>query len=111
MYVVFVPALGAQSTDVAAATRFLQNANVHYYWDGDGSIMLRYAKAVDVDKPVWDFWSIYRPGTTWTQGMPPAPDFWQHQMGSLPASSRLDVPTFVAQIRRLRTAGRDGLPD
>lgn len=102
VYVVFVPALGAQSTDVAATTRFLQNDNVHYYWDADGSIMLRFAKAVGVDTPVWDFWSIYQPGTVWTGENPPAPNFWQHQMGSLPAASRLDIPTFVAQIRRLK---------
>jgi len=102
-YVVFVPALGAEEEDVGPAMQFLDNRNVHYYWDPDGTVMGRYARTLAVDVKLWDFWTIYRPGSLWKPGRPPVPDFWRHQLSSLPRKSRLDVDEFVARIESMKS--------
>jgi hypothetical protein len=59
---------------------------------------------MDVDMYVWDFWTIYGPDARWDGVLPPAPDYWEHQLGvtsgrfrGFPREKVLDAERFAAE--------------
>jgi hypothetical protein len=56
-------------------------------------------QVMGVNKYVWDFWAIYGPKAIWSdERLPPAPDFWQHQLDGLPPEKKLDANVFAATV-------------
>jgi len=103
-FVVHVPALGAREEHVAASIPLLQGPRIHHYWEDTGIIGQHYSDVMDVEMYVWDFWMIYGPEARWDGLMPPAPDYYEHQLGvtsgnfrGFPREKVLDAERFAAQ--------------
>ncbi len=97
-FVVHVPTLGAREANVAPASHLIANRYTMQYWEETGITGKLMQQAMGADKYVWDFWTIYGPKTVWSDDRPPAPDFWQHQLGFLPPEKRLDANAFAAKV-------------
>jgi hypothetical protein len=103
-FVVHVPALGAREEHVAATIPLLQGHRIHHYWEDTGIIGQHFSEVMDVDMYVWDFWTIYGPDARWDGVLPPAPDYWEHQLGvtsgrfrGFPREKVLDAEQFAAE--------------
>ena len=97
-FVIHVPTLGAREANVAPASRLITDRHTTQYWEETGITGKLMQQAMGADKYVWDFWTIYGPKTVWSDDRPPAPDFWQHQLGFLPPEKRLDANAFAAKV-------------
>ena len=98
-FVVHVPTLGAREANVAPASHLIANRYTMQYWEETGITGKLMQQVMGVDKYVWDFWTIYGPNALWSdERLPPAPDFWQHQLGGLPRDKKLDAKVFAAKV-------------
>jgi predicted small secreted protein len=95
--VVHVPTLGAEEQHVLPAIPLLDGPRVSHYWDPAGNTGDRVSEALDIDVYAWDVWLAYGLDAEWQDVIPPAPDFWQHQLGSLDDDLRLDAEEFAAR--------------
>jgi len=103
-FVVHVPALGAREEHVAATIPLLQGPRIHHYWEDTGIIGQYFSDVMEVEMYVWDFWMIYGPEARWDGVLPPAPDYWEHQLGvtsgrfrGFPREKVLDAERFAAE--------------
>ena len=103
-FVVHVPALGAGEEHVAATIPLLQGPRIHHYWEDSGIIGQHFSEVMGVEMYVWDFWMIYGPEARWDGLLPPAPDYYEHQLGVTSGGSRgfprervLDAERFAAE--------------
>ncbi len=87
-FVVHVPALGAREEHVAATIPLLQGPRIHHYWEDSGIIGQHFSEVMGVEIYVWDFWMIYGPEARWDGLLPPAPDYYEHQLGVTSGGSR-----------------------
>ena len=97
---IHVPALGADEKHVAGSIPLLAGPRVTHYWDPSGNTGMQYMETLDMT-PVyaWDVWFIYEPGSRWEEDTsPPYPDYWEHQLPSLPADKKLDAERFAAEV-------------
>jgi hypothetical protein len=60
---------------------------------------------MEVEMYVWDFWMIYGPEARWDGLLPPAPDYYEHQLGvtsgnfrGFPREKVLDAERFAAEV-------------
>jgi hypothetical protein len=98
-FVIHVPTLGAREGNVAPASRLITNRYTTQYWEETGITGKLMQQVMGVDKYVWDFWAIYGPNVRWSdERLMPAPGFWQHQLGGLPAEKKLDANVFAAKV-------------
>lgn len=105
-FVVHVPTLGAKQHHVGDSIPLLNGPRVHHYWEETGIIGQHYTEVMDVDMYVWDFWAIYGPEHRWDSLLPPAPDYYEHQLGvtrntfrGFPRERVLDAERFSAETR------------
>jgi len=103
-FVVHVPALGAREEHVADSIPLLQGPRIHHYWEDSGIIGQHFSEVMEVEMYVWDFWTIYGPEARWDGVMPPAPDYYEHQLGAtsgrfrgFPREKVLDAERFAAE--------------
>lgn len=84
--------------------KLMNGEGVHHYWDGDkhvGSAVQTFINGLG--SPAWDFWMLYKPGTTWADSAP-EPDWWEHQLGVLRREfpeRELDAERFAEKAREL----------
>lgn len=90
-YVVWVPMFRGHERDVSRATREVPDPRARHYWDGDSASMRAVRASLSLSEDAWDIFLLYRPGVTWDDADPPAPEFWMHQLGS-PAEPRIPGP-------------------
>ena len=77
-----VPTLGATREHVDQTLGLVTGGNATHYWEESGIIGRHYDEVLGLDGIyAWDIWFIYKPGVTWTETLPPAPDFTMHQLG------------------------------
>ena len=96
---IHVPTLGAEEDHVAASIPLLSGPRVTHYWDPSGITGQLYQETLDIPMYAWDLWFIYDPGARWEDdGMPPFPDYWEHQLPSLPSDKKLDADRFAAEV-------------
>ncbi|MCI0353974.1 MAG: hypothetical protein L0099_02890 [Acidobacteria bacterium] len=108
-FVVHVPVLGAKAKDVAPASKLLDNAHVHHYWNPSGAFGRELAEAAGLKRGdelvyAWDVWLIYGPETIWDGAQPPRPRRLMHQLRALqdsPEFPRLDGEAFAQEVHRL----------
>lgn len=102
---IHVPALGAEEKHVIASIPLLSGPRVTHYWDGSGEIGMLYKETLDIPMYAWDMWFIYDPGARWEDAkLPPYPDYWEHQLPSLPSEKKLNAERFAAEVNS-RLAG------
>lgn len=100
-FVVHVPTLGAREANVAPASHLISNRYTTQYWEESGIIGRRMQATIKADRYIWDFWAIYGPKAVWSDPLlPPAPNFWQHQLSGLPTDRRLDANVFASNVDR-----------
>jgi hypothetical protein len=77
-----------------------------HYWDGTRSLPPLFAPIIGLPEgmPAWDVYLAYDRGAYW-RDEPPAPAFWQHQLGAEPDAPVLDGATFAHGVRRLLEQG------
>ena len=87
---IHVPALGAEEKHVVGSLPLLSGPRVTHYWDPNGTTGLEYTETLDIPMYAWDVWFVYKPGARWEDGeLPPYPDYWEHQLPSLPVRKKL----------------------
>jgi hypothetical protein len=96
---IHVPALGAEAKHVVASIPLLSGPRVTHYWDPGGVTGIEYKKTLDIPMYAWDLWFVYEPGASWEdEALPPYPDYWEHQLPSLPSNKKLDANRFAAEV-------------
>jgi len=96
---IHVPALGAKEQHVLASIPLLSGPRVTHYWDPSGNTGMQYTETLDIPMYAWDVWFVYEPGARWEDGEPPPyPDYWEHQLPSLPSDKKLDATRFAAEV-------------
>jgi hypothetical protein len=98
-FVIHVPTLGAREANVAPAARLISNSYTTQYWEETGITGKLMQHALGVNEYIWDFYAIYGPHAVWSdEHVPPAPDFYQHQLVGLPPEKKLDANLFAAKV-------------
>lgn len=98
---IHVPALGADEEHVVGSIPLLAGPRVTHYWDPNGNTGLEYQQTLDIPMYAWDVWFVYKPGVRWEDGeLPPYPDYWEHQLPSLPSEKKLDAERFAGEVRK-----------
>ncbi len=99
---IHVPALGANEEHVVGSLPLLSGPRVTHYWDPSGNTGMEYRETLDIPMYAWDLWFFYEPGARWEDGeLPPYPDYWEHQLPSLPPDKKLDAQRFAAKVNAL----------
>ena len=102
-YVVWVPVLPAdQRTAAQEASSLVPDKRASHFWDSEGALTRTFSRVLGLPPgcPVWDVYLTYPPGIRWGQE-PPAPLYWQHQLGAVAAAPRLDGDVLAAHVRRI----------
>jgi hypothetical protein len=79
-FVVWVPMLGATEADVPVASRLVPDPRAQHYWDQSGRTMEVFRQPLGLQGEAWDVYLLYGRGVRWEGEVPPAPDFWMHQL-------------------------------
>ena len=96
---IHVPALGAEEEHVVDSIPLLSGPRVTHYWDPNGNTGIEYKETLDIPMYAWDLWFVYDPGARWEDGeLPPYPDYWEHQLPSLPPDKKLDAERFAIEV-------------
>lgn len=98
----WVPSLAADAEDkVPAATEKITDRRASHYWDGEGKLKLAYQRVMKMDQPAWDVYYAYGRDAEWTGDLPPAPDYWMHQLHRMPPERMLDGDKLAEEMRKL----------
>ena len=106
-YVVWLPVLNYQDAATLRkngqkeSSRMPGSRSIHYA-DPQGYSGKQYGKVMEIPygAPAWDIYFAFGPDVRWGNA-PPAPTYWEHQLGGLPGDKRLDGPRFADAVRRL----------
>ncbi len=101
VYVVWLPMSEDDTRETARqAAGDLPDPRVHHFWVGDRSVADAFADTLSmVLEPAWDVFLVYPPGATWTGGKPPAPRFYMHRSGELPADLQFNAKRLADAVR------------
>lgn len=103
---VWSPQLGAEERHVPDGARLILDPRVRHYWDPDRLVGRRYAPILGTDAPAWDVWLLFGRTARWSDpDGAPEPDWWEHQLGGLPDSLRLDPERFARKAAELLEEG------
>jgi len=96
VHVVWSSQLGAKAKHVAGGAELMQDARASHYWDPKKRVGAAFQRHIaDLSSPAWDVWMLFAPGILWEGETPPAPTWWEHQLGGLDESLRLDPDRFA----------------
>lgn len=102
-YAVWVPMVRGMARHVPQASRELPDARAAHYWDGEGQLMDGYQQVLGISERAWDVFLVYGPDARWEGEAPPAPLYWEHQLGTREKprvhGSYLHGPTFLQRTR------------
>src|SRR5690242_7118966 len=101
VYVVWVPILETDHSAPGQETLSLvSDKRAAHFWDSEGTLPGPFQSTLGLPPscPAWDVYLLYRPGVKWTN-RPPAPTYWQHQLGGVTPAARLDGKTFARRLR------------
>lgn len=110
VYVVWSPQVDAQEDNVAGGAKLIPDARVTHYWDPEsrvgtiytpvlaGPLGRDYADLAESGFAAWDVWMLFDRNVLWDDAAPPAPMWWEHQLGdALPSELRLDPERFASK--------------
>jgi hypothetical protein len=101
VYAVWSTQLGAEEKDVAEATTVIPDRRVRHYWDGELLLGRHYQPILGSGAPAWDVYLLFDRDAVWDAAGPPKPDYWEHQLRSLPEEKLLDAKRFAAKAQEL----------
>ena len=102
VYVVWVRSLPADNEDrVPAATTKITDERASHYWDYDGKLKIAYQRLMKMSEPAWDVYYVYGRDAEWMGDLPPVPEYYMHQLHSLPPDRMLDGDKLAAEMNRL----------
>ena len=102
VYVVWVPSLPADDeSKVLAATAKIPDERASHYWDEKGALKVAYHRALKMNELAWDVYYVYGRGAEWTGDLPPVPDYYMHQLRSLPPERMLDGAKLAEEMNKL----------
>ena len=101
VYVVWVPVLPAdQRTPAQEACSLASDKRAAHFWDAEGALPRTFSDVLNLPSgcPAWDVYLTYPPGIRWEEG-PPAPPYWQHQLGAVARAPQLEGEALAAHLR------------
>jgi hypothetical protein len=109
---VWVPKVRGRASHIARGAESVPDPRVRHFWDGEARLMNAYQQVLRLPEDAWDVYLVYDPGVRWEDELPPAPQFWMHQLGP-PEKPRvkgiyLDVPR-LARVVEASLQGGAGL--
>jgi hypothetical protein len=99
---IWTPMLAADSIDAANEheTRF-SDTRVQQFWDQDRILGQYLSQTLNLKESIaWDVYLLYPPDHSWDTELPPAPEFWMHQLNEEPALL-LDPPRLKEYVQTL----------
>ena len=107
VYVVWSSQTGAKEKHVAGGAELMQDERALHYWDPDMGVGEAFQDHIaNLGAPAWDVWMLFAPGVVWDEQLPPAPSWWEHQLGILMdeyGDLRLDSDRFAQKALQLST--------
>jgi hypothetical protein len=97
-YVVWVPQLGAQASNVPDAMGLVPDKRAYQYWNGDDWLGGAYGHVLSTPDAAWDVYLLYPRGVRWTAATPPKPSFWMQQLAGVTIAPRLDANVFREHV-------------
>jgi hypothetical protein len=108
VHVVWSSQTGAKAKHVAGGAELMQDARAVHYWDPDRRVGAAFQRHIaNLGFPAWDVWMLFAPGILWEEDTPPAPTWWEHQLGVLMENHgdlRLDPDRFAKKAVAMSTA-------
>ncbi len=104
-YVVWVPELGATSSNVPGAMALVSDPRAHHYWDGHEQLGNAYEHTLPTPGPSWDVYLLFERQQRWRTTEPPNPVSWMHQLGGVTSAPRLNAGVFREQVAHLLANG------
>jgi hypothetical protein len=101
VYVVWSPQRGGEERHVGSAAGLVPDPRAIHYWDPGRLAGRAFGPIVGTDDPAWDVWLLFDRRARWAGVHPPAPSWWEHQLGGLPVERHLDPVRFAEQARAL----------
>jgi hypothetical protein len=105
VYVAWVPILSGDEDAAAQEARSLvPDKRSAHFWDAQSTLPRLFSSVLSLSThcPAWDVYLAYQAGVTWEEE-PPAPLYWQHQLGSVATAPQLDGETFATHLRLIVT--------
>lgn len=106
-YVVWLPVLNFQDASTLQRnghkeSHRLPGSRSLHFSDPEGYSGKEYGKIVDIPygAPARDIYFAFGPNVRW-EDTPPAPTYWEHQMGGVDSARRLSGPRFAREVRKL----------
>ena len=84
--IIWTPMLVTDSLDAAneRETTF-SDSRVKQFWDPDRILGRLFSRTLNLQASIaWDVYLIYPPDHPWDEELPPAPNFWMHQLDEEP---------------------------
>lgn len=80
----------------------VSDKRARHFWDAAGVLppLFHGPLGLPDKRPAWDVYLIYPPGTRW-KDEPPAPLYWEHQLGHVTTAPRLDGKTFSSFLKQV----------
>ncbi|MFQ5776676.1 MAG: hypothetical protein ACE5IP_01565 [Terriglobia bacterium] len=106
-YVVWLPVLNFQDASTLQrngrkeSSRLPGPRSLHFS-DPEGYSGREYGKIVGIPygAPAWDIYFAFGADVRW-EDAPPAPTYWEHQLGRVDPARRLDGRRFAREVRKL----------
>lgn len=106
-YVVWLPVLNFQNAatlqrNVQKESSRLPGPRSLHYSDPEGYSGKEYGKIIGVPygSPAWDIYFVFGADVRWDGGAP-APTYWEHQLGGMDGTRRLNGSRFAEEVRKL----------
>ncbi len=104
VFVVWTPAYPGDNRDKAEkAVSTVGDERATHFWDGTRKIGDRYKDVLNLPEQVhtaWDVYFAFDRGTEWKE-VPPKPDVWMHQLGTLDDGKRLNGDELRLRVQEL----------
>jgi hypothetical protein len=102
VYIVWVPSLPADKEErVVDATARISDKRASHYWDSAGKLKVDYQQLMKMKEPAWDVYYVYGRNAEWKNELPPTPDYYMHQLRSLPRDRILDGNVLAEEMNKL----------
>ena len=101
VFVAWVPILPDDSEASAIeSSALVPDARASHYWDASRALPPLFAPVLGLPEgwPAWDVYMVFAPGVVWGAS-PPAPSYWEHQLGDEVDAPVLEGPTFRNVVR------------